>query len=120
MAKQSTVAASRKSAPRPVSRPGARRAHQAPSVRWGFPLTKMNLMVILGGVAVIIIAYLLMATSVTSLDKVDQNDGIWNNTNAVTIAPILLAIGYLGIIPFGIFYRFKKDDDQVSTGETAA
>lgn len=71
----------------------------------------MNFFVILAGVAVIIIGYLLMSTGIYSGDPAN-NDGVWNNGNAVNIAPFLLTIGYLVIIPFGLFYRFKTADQE--------
>lgn len=118
MAKQSSAAASRRGTTRPAVRTTSRRTiHEEPTVRWGIPLTKMNFFVILGGVALIVIGYLLMSTSIYSGDPAN-NDGVWNNANAVSIAPIVLTIGYLVVIPFGLFYRFKKDEPE--NGNTVA
>ncbi|MBL7986610.1 MAG: DUF3098 domain-containing protein [Chlorobi bacterium] len=75
---------------------------------WGFSFGKMNLILLLVGIAVIVIGYLLMGTAITDGDPA-MNDGIWNNANAVTFAPILLTIGYGLIIPFAILYRGKKE-----------
>lgn len=75
-------------------------------VRWEFPLEKNNLIIIGIGLAVILFGYVLMATGIT--DEAAVADGKWNNTMAVTIAPILLIIGYTVIIPYGIIKKFKK------------
>lgn len=79
-------------------------------VKWEFPLEKNNLMIIGAGLVVILLGYLLMATGVTEEPAVA--DGKWNNPLAVTVAPILLLIGYTVIIPYGIIKRFKKPEVQ--------
>lgn len=56
----------------------------------------------------IVIGYVLMGTGIT--DDVANNDGIWNNASSITIAPILLTLGYCVIIPYFIFKRFGKDE----------
>lgn len=92
-------------------RPGIRTAEaKGPSMTWGFSFGKMNLILLLVGVAVIVIGYLLMGTAISDGDPA-MNDGIWNNANAVTFAPILLTIGYGFIIPFAILYRGKKEEE---------
>lgn len=93
-------------------RPGVRTnrlAEKGPSMTWGFSFGQTNLIILLVGVAVIVAGYLLMGTAITDGDPA-MNDGIWNNANAVTIAPILLTIGYGVIIPFAILYRGKKQE----------
>lgn len=80
------------------------------AVKWEFPLEKNNLMIIGVGLLVILIGYMLMATGVTEDPAVA--DGKWNNPMAVTIAPILLIIGYTVIIPYGIIKKFKKVEAQ--------
>lgn len=74
-----------------------------------FPFTKKNYIIIGAGLAVIIIGYLLMATGITNEPAVP--DGKWNNPFAVTIAPIILLIGYVVIIPFGIL-KFSGKKEQ--------
>lgn len=68
------------------------------SSRFHFPLTKTNFMIIILGLIVLIIGYVFMA--------------IPTNPDAFltrTLAPILLVIAYLIIIPIGLFYREKKE-----------
>ena len=80
------------------------------AVKWEFPLEKNNLIIIGIGLAVILIGYMLMATGVTEEPAIA--DGKWNNPLAVTVAPILLLIGYTVIIPYGIIKKFKKAEVQ--------
>jgi hypothetical protein len=49
-----------------------------------------------------------MMTGVT--DQPAVLDGKWNNPLAVTVAPIVLVIGYCVIIPFGILKKFKDKE----------
>jgi hypothetical protein len=96
---------------RPVRRnpaPGRRpAAAPASKVRWDIPLTSTNLIILAAGIAVIIIGYLLMSSGIA--DDPLHNDGVWNNASAVTIAPILLGLGYCVIIPFALLYRRKGE-----------
>ncbi|KXK52266.1 MAG: DUF3098 domain-containing protein [Chlorobi bacterium] len=85
---------------------------------WGFSFGRTNLILLLAGVAVIVVGYLLMGTAITDGDPA-MNDGIWNNANAVTIAPILLTIGYGIIIPFAILYRGKKQEEATPQEQAA-
>ncbi len=80
------------------------------AVKWEFPLEKNNLIIIGIGLAVILLGYMLMATGIS--DEAATVDGKWNNPMAVTIAPILLVIGYTVIIPYGIIKRFNKVEVQ--------
>lgn len=80
---------------------------RTPSV-WKFPLQKQNFLIIGFGIVVIIVGYLLMATGIT--EEPALPDGKWNNVFAVSIAPILLVIGYCVIIPFGIFKSFPPKE----------
>ena len=62
-----------------------------------FPLTRINFMIILLGVIILIIGYIFMAIP-------DNPDAFLTRT----LAPIILVIGYLIVIPIGLFYREKK------------
>lgn len=77
-----------------------------------FPFTKKNYLIIGVGLAVIIIGFLLMATGITNEPAVP--DGKWNNPLAVTIAPIILLIGYVVIIPYGILKFFGNKEQKDS------
>ena len=60
------------------------------------PFEKQNITIILIGVAVIILGYYLMSISETM------------GALALDIAPIILVIGYLIVIPYGIMYGAKR------------
>ncbi|MFZ4621071.1 MAG: hypothetical protein ACOYNS_10960 [Bacteroidota bacterium] len=70
-------------------------------------LEPINYQILLGGVAVIIAGYFALSAKP------------WDNPMALTVAPILLVMGYCVIIPIGIIYRKKKSEsasaDQNST-----
>ncbi len=85
------------------------------AMKWEFPLSNKNMIVMGIGLAVILVGYILMATGMTEEPAVP--DGKWNNPFAVVIAPVLLVLGYLVIIPYGIMKVFGKKDD---TNETSA
>lgn len=67
-----------------------------------------NVVILLVGVAVIVVGYLLMSTGIP--EDITSNEGVWNNSMAVTVAPLLLVLGYCVIIPIGIFYRKRTQD----------
>ncbi len=83
---------------------------QQKSVVWKFPLQKQNFLIIGLGIVVNIVGYLFMATGITEDPAIV--DGKWNNVFAVSIAPLLLVIGYCVIIPFGIFKSFPSKEQQ--------
>lgn len=80
-------------------------------VVWEFPFTKKNYLIAGIGLATILIGYLLMSTGLGGDYAVPH--GTWNNPMAVTVAPILLVIGYCVIIPYAIIKYFPhKDNDE--------
>ncbi len=80
------------------------------TVHWTFPLTKNDLIFIAIGIGIIILGYILMATGIT--EEPALPNGKWNNPFAVTIAPILLIIGYCVVIPLAILRLFKRPKDN--------
>jgi hypothetical protein len=69
---------------------------KASSVRpFQMPFESKNIMIILGGILFITLGYFLMSS--------DEVMG----SMALNISPIILLIGYLVIIPFGIMYGSK-------------
>jgi NADH:ubiquinone oxidoreductase subunit 6 (subunit J) len=79
-------------------------------VIWKFPFTKQNYLIFGVGLAVILIGYALMATGVTEEPAIP--DGKWNNPMAIIVAPILLIVGYLVIIPYGILKFFGNNNNK--------
>ncbi len=78
------------------------------SVEWKFPLDKENFKWLAIGLGIVILGYLLMFTGVT--EEPATESGTWNNFMAVTLAPILLVIGYMGVIPFAILKKSKSTE----------
>jgi hypothetical protein len=76
------------------------------AVEWHFPFDKENGKWFLIGFGVIALGYILTATGITEEPAVPN--GKWNNPFAVVIAPILLVLGYLVIIPYAILKTFRK------------
>lgn len=72
------------------------------------PFERENLMIVLGGVAVIALGYLLMAMSPTM------------SFVALTLAPFLLVLGYAVIVPYGIMYGSRKKKEVVVQTSSAA
>ncbi len=75
---------------------------------WSFPLSKMNMYYLFAGLGVILLGFALMATGIS--EEAATVEGTWNNTMAITIAPILLIIGYCVLIPLGLLKKFNKSD----------
>lgn len=78
------------------------------NVVWDFPFTKKNFVIAGIGVATIVIGYLLMATGLGGDHA--AVDGAWNNPMAITVAPLLLVIGYCAIIPYAILKYFPHNE----------
>jgi len=66
-----------------------------------FPLGKTNGLILTAGVLLLIAGYILMALP-------DNPDDFMT----LTLAPIILVISFVVVIPFGLIYREKKDDTQ--------
>jgi uncharacterized membrane protein len=60
------------------------------------PFESKNIMIILGGIVIITLGYFLMSS--------DEVMG----SMALNVSPIILLIGYLVVIPFGIMYGSKN------------
>ena len=63
------------------------------------PLKPINYKIIIGGALLIVITYIILATNDTVYGFIPLN-----------VVPILLFIGYLIVIPFGILYRGRKSN----------
>lgn len=60
------------------------------------PFKKMNYILFLAGLVVILIGYLCLAK------------GPWDSFCSLTLAPVLLVIGYCVVMPVAILYRKKE------------
>ena len=65
-----------------------------------WPLNNTNYIIFFIGFLTIIIGYIIMAL------------GTVNSFNSLSLAPILLFIGYIILIPLSIFYKTKSDDNR--------
>lgn len=79
---------------RPVKKKSSRRRRMGDRT---LPLTKVNYILLLVGVGIIIIGYLFML------------EGSVDGVMPLVIAPIVLIIGYIIIIPFALLYRQKEE-----------
>lgn len=105
--------------PRPGSSAvAAKRNSGGMLISFGLPFDRTMLFGILGGVVVIALGFFLMSTAISS--DVAHNDGVWNNTAAVTIAPIVLTIGYCVIVPWAIASRRRRLDGDAPAEDQVA
>lgn len=70
-------------------------------VAWVHPWTKRQFIMIGAGIGVIILGFLLLATGIGSS---------WDNPLAVSVAPVVLVVGYCVVIPIAIMLNGKKDE----------
>ncbi len=124
MAKQSTAAAARTRSKGNTSRPKRGRPAAASKksnlhpIKWDIPFSNVNLIVLAIGIVVIVVGYLLMSTGIN--DESGSLHGTWNNSLAVNVAPIVLAIGYCVIVPIGILYRRRRSLESDMSEEGGA
>ncbi len=85
-------------------------------VEWNFPLEKKNFMIFGVGVAMIAVGYLFMLTGLGD-DYALTTGAKWNNPMAISIAPLLLVIGYCGIIPYSIYKYFGATAEEKTETE---
>ncbi len=85
-------------------------AKKKSSAVWNFPLESLNLKIIGGGIALIVIGYLLMLTGMG--EDYSTVGGKWMNPFAVNVAPVVLVIGYCIVIPYGIYTYFSNSNTE--------
>jgi hypothetical protein len=64
------------------------------------PFNKQNLQILIIGLAVIVLGYIAMSQGPV--------DSFWT----MTVAPLLLLVAFLGIIPYAIMYGHKKKNEE--------
>jgi hypothetical protein len=62
--------------------------------------TKNNYFILIGGLLILFLGYVLM------------NQSPWDNPLSLTIAPIVLLIGYLVVIPLAIYYKKSPENND--------
>ena len=83
-----------------------KKTNTAKKVEWNFPLVKKDYIWLLIGVGIVILGYILLATGITEDPAVPG--GRWMNFWAVDVAPIVLVIGYLVVIPLALMQFFSR------------
>ena len=73
-----------------------RKQDQLPPIFGKWDYSRTNYLIVLGGIIIIVLAYVIMATGETY------------SFQSLTLAPIMLVIGYLVIIPLAILYKPRK------------
>ena len=69
------------------------------------PLELVNYKILIGGIVVIVLGYFALGMEP------------WDGFKALTVAPILLVVGYCVVIPVGIIYRKNKAETPLSSAE---
>ncbi|MBL0174514.1 MAG: DUF3098 domain-containing protein [Ignavibacteria bacterium] len=82
--------------------PQKKRAAKAAATRQVDLPQKSNYVILIAGVVVILLGYVVMAA------------GDATSPLSVTVAPIILILGYCVLVPLGIIYRKKSPDQQKS------
>ncbi len=80
------------------------------TVKWEFPFTWKNFIIAGIGLTTIVVGFILMSTGLGG--DYAAIDGDWNNPMAITIAPLLLVIGYCVIIPYAILKYFPHSENS--------
>lgn len=65
------------------------------------PFTRTNYMILAAGVLMITIGFFLMGI------VTDPDDPL-----GLTVAPVLMVLAFIGVIPYGIMYRDKSNGDN--------
>jgi hypothetical protein len=91
-----------------MARTGAKQPRRSAreAIPWRFPLERRNWLIIGLGIALIAIGYGLMAVGIFTR---------YDHPVAMVVAPIVLVIAYLVVIPYGILKRW---DDSSSAGRS--
>ena len=77
--------------------------NKSKKVVWHHPWTQRQYILIGSGIAVIVIGFLLLATGIGDS---------WDNPLAVSVAPVVLVIGYCVVIPIAILFGDKTKDSE--------
>ena len=83
-----------------VPRMAKGRKHKPQPIFGDWDFSRTNYLIFGIGIVVITAAYVLMALGST------------NSFQSITLAPFLLVVGYLGIMPLAIFYRRRQSSNK--------
>lgn len=76
---------------------------KASPARWSFPLERRNWLVIGAGMALLGLGYGLMAVGIVTR---------YDHPVALVVAPIVLVVAYLVVIPYGILKRWGSSSSE--------
>ena len=79
-----------------------KRSPYAGKFQKGLPYTSINYIIFAAGIGLIILGYIFLGI------------GPWNSVWSLTIAPILLGLGYIIALPVAILYQEKKSNNSSS------
>ena len=82
---------------------------------WEIPFLRKNAIIAAIGLGVILLGYILMSTGITNEPAVPN--GKWNNPMAISVAPLLLVIGYCVIIPYALIKFYGKKGESETSEE---
>ncbi len=82
------------------SRANLKTASKRPS--WVLPLTTKNFIYIGAGIAVLLLGFVLLSMGIYTS---------WDNPLSVSVAPVVLVIGYCVVIPWAIMWRPKNEQN---------
>ncbi|MCU0452168.1 MAG: hypothetical protein MUE68_00765 [Bacteroidetes bacterium] len=86
------------------SRPSSRKK-QAPEA---LPFTRVNYQIMIVGLALILAGYIALSQEP------------WDGFMPLVLAPILLVLGYVVVIPLGILFRSKTEEVSLESAERSA
>jgi len=69
---------------------------------WILPLTTKNFIYIGAGIAVLLLGFVLLSMGIYTT---------WDNPLSVSVAPVVLVIGYCVVIPWAIMARPKNEEN---------
>jgi len=92
-----------------------RRRAEKKQATWNFPLRRDNFIWLGISVGVIIVGYILLSLGIS--EEAATIEGTWNNSISVTIAPIVLVIGYCILLPYSILKGNRITKDKYTLAE---
>lgn len=93
----------------------ARSKRQEQKAQWNFPLTRTNFLYLFVAMVVIGLGFGLMATGISTPESTSVET--WGNSMALSIAPILLVIGFCVLVPYALM---KRDASHKTEAEQAS
>jgi hypothetical protein len=84
-----------------MAKPDQRQSSRKRQPTEALPFTRTNYQIMIGGLVLIVAGYFALSQEP------------WDGFMPLVVAPILLLLGYVVVIPLGILYRSKKEAEAV-------